>query len=408
MDDTIEQRTSSESRADTLGLLIQAISSPTSLPEVGKEILGAALDMTSAEAAALWASDLQDGKLVLVDMQGFDDKNLQPLRSFEVWIAENSGNEKAILDYQENILRSGPQIEVVFTPLRVRSQMAGVLGTVHIHSGQGSAQQDLDTLSTIGDLAAIAIQLTHRPKLNGSIVADHHREIESLRQREEIRSDFINGIVHDLKAPISSINGYVGLIQNTTRLDDRGQAFLQAILDTTDRILNMVQHLLDMALLTNTEQIRKHPLDLESVVEETLKDVEGTASLKKIRLRTEIVGEPYLIDGDERRLARCLLNLLDNAIKYSPEDSAVFIALTYCKDSVILQVSDQGPGIDSEDLPYIFDQFYQGKRHDKSGVGLGLQLVQATVAVHDGTVTVRNLEDAGAEFTITLPAKPMD
>ena len=406
MGERIDQRTSATDLADMLGLLIHAISSETSLPEAGNQILASALDMTSAGAAALWVNDQRDGKLVLIDMQGFSAEDTQLLKSFEEWMAKNSGSEEAILDYLENVLKSNPKKEVIFAPIRVCDQMAGVLGAVHDQPGQGFDQQDRQTLSTIGDLAAIAIQLTYLPNSTERVLAEHRREIERLKQHEQIRSDFINGLVHDLKAPISSIKGYVGLIQSTNGLDEQGSAFLQAILDTTNRILDMVYQLLDIALLNSNGRAKKHSLDLENVVEETVEDVKGAASSKQIRLRTEIVGEPYLIYGDERRLARCLLNLLDNAIKYSPENSDVFVALTYSKDGVTLRVSDQGPGIDSEDLPHIFDQFYQGKKRDKYGVGLGLQLVQATAAAHDGTVTVRNLEDAGAEFTITLPAQP--
>jgi len=406
MGERIDQWTSATDLADMLGLLIHAISSETSLPEAGNQILASALDMTSAGAAALWVNDQRDGKLVLIDMQGFSAEDTQLLKSFEGWMAKNSGSEEAILDYQENVLKSNPKKEVIFAPIRVCDQMAGVLGAVHDQPGQGFDQQDRQTLSTIGDLAAIAIQLTYLPNSTERVLAEHRREIERLKQHEQIRSDFINGLVHDLKAPISSIKGYVGLIQSTNGLDEQGSAFLQAILDTTNRILDMVYQLLDIALLNSNGRAKKHSLDLENVVEETVEDVKGAASSKQIRLRTEIVGEPYLIYGDERRLARCLLNLLDNAIKYSPENSDVFVVLTYSRDSVALQVSDQGPGIDSEDLPHIFDQFYQGKKRDKYGVGLGLQLVQATAAAHDGTVTVRNLEDAGAEFTITLPAQP--
>ena len=407
MAERIKQRSSSTDLADMLGPLIHTLSSAASLPEVSRQILVAVLDMTPAGTAALWANDPRDGRLVLIDVQGLSDKDTL-LKSLEGWMADDPEDDGAILDYQENVLRSNRKEEVFFVPLRVSGQMAGILGAVHDQAGQGFDLQDLQTFSTIGDLATIAIQLAYPPDVIEPILAEHQREIEQLKQRENARTEYIDGLVHDLKAPISSIKGYIGLIQNTNRLNEQGQAFLQAVLDTTDRILNMVHQLLDIALASNNGQIKKRPLDLGIVVEETLKDMKGAASSKQIGLRTQIAGKPYPINGDERRLARCLLNLLDNAIKYSPENSDVFVALTYSKDGVTLRVRDEGPGIDSEDLPHIFDQFYQGKGHDKSGVGLGLQLVQATAAAHGGTVTVRNLEDAGAEFTIMLPARPVN
>jgi signal transduction histidine kinase len=127
---------------------------------------------------------------------------------------------------------------------------------------------------------------------------------------------------------------------------------------------------------------------------------------KSITLESKITGTPCQVKGDEIRLYRSTLNLIDNAIKYSPNDTKVTVELAFDDKSTVIRVRDRGPGIPKEDIPHLFDKYYRGQQmqSEQSGIGLGLTLVRITAEAHGGVASVRNADGGGAEFSITLPA----
>jgi signal transduction histidine kinase len=137
-----------------------------------------------------------------------------------------------------------------------------------------------------------------------------------------------------------------------------------------------------------------------------LKAVEGAALAKTIKIRLKVEGKRYPIRGDTTRLARSFQNLLDNAIKYGPDNSQVLVTLDYTPDTIRISVLDEGPGVPAEDIPHLFERFYRGQQRTKGGLGhgLGLVLVDATARAHGGEAMVENVEGHGARFTICLPS----
>jgi signal transduction histidine kinase len=136
-------------------------------------------------------------------------------------------------------------------------------------------------------------------------------------------------------------------------------------------------------------------------------DVEGAAQGREIMLHYQIQGEPQIMLGDENRLYHMALNLLDNAVKYSPDAANVYVTLAYGHEQVTLEVADEGQGISDEDLAHIFEKYFRGSNIESSqfGVGLGLSVVQTTAVLHGGQVTVSNRPRGGARFVVELPLK---
>lgn len=230
------------------------------------------------------------------------------------------------------------------------------------------------------------------------------QDITYVKQLEKDRSDFMHALSHDMKSPLTSIMGWAQLLRQIIPLDDRGKQYLDKMIAAANRMLDMISQMLHTATGEESIQVLKKRCDLVSVIQQTLGDTEGAALHKKIELIYQQKGEPYQILADENRLYHMLLNLIDNAIKYSPEKSKIFVRILFGSDTLSMQVQDEGPGIREADLPRIFDKYYRSAPTNKQpGAGLGLSVVQAIVEAHEGRIVASNHPSGGARFTVTLP-----
>ncbi len=229
------------------------------------------------------------------------------------------------------------------------------------------------------------------------------QDITYVKQLEQDRAEFMRALSHDLKSPLTSIRGFAQLLKRVMEVNERGEQYIEKIVSSSDRMLDMVNQLLQVARSEEIE-VESIPCNLDVIIKKSLGDVEGAALHKSIKLTYEVKGEPYQILGDEMRLYHMALNLVDNAIKYSPEHTTVSVQLTYNKVEVLLHVYDEGPGIAEEDLERVFDKYYRGaKAKAQPGAGVGLSVVASIAAAHGGRATVRNRPEGGAAFLISLP-----
>jgi signal transduction histidine kinase len=232
-----------------------------------------------------------------------------------------------------------------------------------------------------------------------------------LRQVELVnaKTSFVSNVTHELKTPISVIMVAVETLElGRYNTDAEREKFLRAIARETDRLAHLVDNILDYSRLEAGQRtIDRAPVDLREVVN-TVMDT--------FRLRLEDAGFHYevtlpdampLVLGDGRALQHCLLNLLDNAVKYSRDRRDVRVALTTDGDEVRLAVADRGIGIPPDERDRIFEKFARvetGLVHTVKGAGLGLSLVQMLVRAHHGRVEVASMPGEGSTFTIVLPA----
>jgi len=271
----------------------------------------------------------------------------------------------------------------------------GVMAAAHREPGKVFSPRDELVLATIADFTAIAIQNSRLYKATENALDKAHKELTELN----------SALAHDLRGPVASIRGYAELLKMQVKLDETQSKFVANILSASKRMLNLIDQLLDVALLTGTAKLEFNPFDLVSTVEKVLNDLDGAALMKEIALDKVVSGTPYKIDGDAIRLYRCILNLVDNAVKYCPEKAQVTVSLEFGEE-IVIRVRDTGRGLPEEELPFIFDKYYQGKgggHTKKAGIGIGLPMVRSTVQAHGGTITAHNVEGGGAEFVIRLP-----
>jgi two-component system NtrC family sensor kinase len=243
----------------------------------------------------------------------------------------------------------------------------------------------------------------HMPEVGTIIVMQN---ITYVKQLEKDRSEFMHMLSHDLKNPLTAINGWSALLERTAVLDEKGTRYLNEINVAADRMLEMINHLLQSVTRAELLNLQRERCDLEEVVRRVMEDIEGVALQKSIGLAYNCQGEPYQVSGDEMRLYHMMLNLVDNALKYSPKNTQINITVRFTEKFIQVVICDEGPGIPDKDLPHVFERYYrgiQGSLKITPGSGVGLATVKSIAEAHGGAVAVENGAERGSIFTITLP-----
>ncbi len=231
------------------------------------------------------------------------------------------------------------------------------------------------------------------------------QDITYVKQLEKDRAEFMRALSHDLKSPLTSIKGFAQLLNKVVTLNEKGTQFVNQIVSATDRMLEMIYHLLQVTH-EDTVELERTVVDMGNLVGEAINDLNGAALSKSIDVLFETVGKPFRIMGDPIRLYHLTLNLVDNAIKYSPPQTTVRVLLTYAAYGVTLEVQDEGYGLAKEDLPRLFEKHFRGKHTaHQEGSGVGLSVVKAIVKAHEGEISAANRPEGGAVFKVELPVK---
>jgi signal transduction histidine kinase len=231
-------------------------------------------------------------------------------------------------------------------------------------------------------------------------------DITEVRELERMKSDLIGTVSHELRLPLTTILGYSEMLSDM--LDNEKAEFALEICSQATRLNSLIENFLDIAKIENNrDSVRKLPLDLILVLEDSINAVSPLASKKEIILQLDTPQKISPILGDEPLLLQAIVNLLDNAIKFSPSKTTVQVGLVEHAADISVTISDQGPGIAAEDMALIFEKFNRGSRNNsEDGFGLGLNLVQQVIVGHGGSIQVQpniQQESAGTTFSITLP-----
>ena len=225
-----------------------------------------------------------------------------------------------------------------------------------------------------------------------------------LARTEILRNDFVENVSHEFKTPLAAIEGYVTLLQKKDLSEEKRDEYIGKILSNTERLSSLSGNILLLSRLENREiEIQTEEFDLAEQIRQILLYMESSWSSKNLELDLEL--DECMYRGNRDLLAHVWRNLIENAIKFSPEGSVIGIRLTQEDGMIRVTVSDQGPGISPEDRDRIFEKFYQGDRsRSMSGNGLGLSLVKRIAGLHNGTIRVESEPGKGAVFTVRLPA----
>jgi len=231
------------------------------------------------------------------------------------------------------------------------------------------------------------------------------QDITYIKEVDRIRSEFVHAVSHDLRSPLTSVIGYTELVERAGQLNESQREFLGRIKDSVRHITSLVNELLDLGSIEAGIDTHREYVQLEGILRYTVDMLHGQIKSKRLKIQTEVAPKLPALRANPMRLRQVFDNVIGNAIKYSNANAEIQISLRAEGDQVILQVTDQGPGIPPEDQPHIFDKFYRGKNigSNIAGSGLGLAIVKNIVESHQGRIWVESALGKGSSFFIVLP-----
>jgi len=233
-------------------------------------------------------------------------------------------------------------------------------------------------------------------------------EIRELRERDDFRKEFIGNLAHELKTPIFNIQGYIlTLIEGALDDPEINHKFLLRASRSVERMTLIVNDLDTISQLeSGVLQLKLAKVDIVELVRDVLDNMEMSAKAKKVKLK---IGNKYeksiFVMADRFRVEQVLVNLVSNAINYSKADSTCTVSFFDLDQNVLIEVSDDGPGIAQEHLPRLFERFYRvdkSRAKNAGGTGLGLAIVKHIVEAHGQSINVRSKVDEGSTFSFTL------
>lgn len=232
--------------------------------------------------------------------------------------------------------------------------------------------------------------------------------VKELGNTETLQTDFVSNVSHEFKTPINAIEGYASLLQDSQLTDEQKNAYIDKIIFNTRRLSDLVGNILLLSKVNNqTISLKASTFRLDEQVRQSILALESKWEKKEIEFDIDLDEIEYT--GYENLLSHVWLNLIDNAVKFSPQNRQIRIRLKQLDGSVTFSIWDNGLPIPEADIDRIFNKFYQGDNsHASEGNGLGLALVRKIVAAAHGTINVTSSEDAGTEFVVALPNSSSD
>ncbi len=236
-----------------------------------------------------------------------------------------------------------------------------------------------------------------------------YRSLKAQQRLMELKNDFISNVTHELKTPVSTVSVALEALKNFHGLDnpERTKEYLEIAQNELARLTLMTDKILKAAVFENNGVIiHKEPVDLKEITQQILDSMKLLFDKRNAQVSFQTEGSNFVINSESTHLTNILYNLLDNALKYTPEQPQINIALKETPEHLILSIQDNGLGISSAYKKKIFEKFFRvptGDVHNTKGYGLGLSYVASVMKAHGGTVEVESESGKGSNFIVTFP-----
>ena len=268
-------------------------------------------------------------------------------------------------------------------------------------SGELTIEQER-LLEAYADLAAVAIE--------SILLANEAQNAQVLRDTEKLQTALLNAVSHDLRTPLVSVIGVLSSLQEKgMHLDDAAKMnLIQVAREEAERLNHLITNLLDVSRIeAGAIKISRQPSDVQDLVGAALEQLGSRASARPVNM--EIPAELPFVSVDFGLIVQTLVNVLDNALKYSPDDSPIDIRARQVGQEMQIEIADRGIGIPPQDLSHVFDKFYRIQRPDNvTGTGLGLSICKGIIEAHGGRIAAENRPGGGTIIRLVLPVPEPD
>lgn len=387
------------SRLERIIEISRSLNSTLSLRPLLEEIILAARDLTSTEASSILLVDRRTGELRFAAASGVRGQESSSVTvpmegSVAGWVVRH--NEAVVIPDARCDARLFRQADeqvafethsLIAAPLRVQGRVIGVLEAVNKTNGQAFDPEDVETLTTLADQAAVAIE--------NAVLFE--------------QSDLVAEMVHEMRTPLTSIAGYAAMILRDDVSAQQRAEFANTIVHEAQRLSRMADDFLELARLESGRAfLAQEQVELERIVREAVTVLKPEAEQKAIGIRVAVPERLPPVTGDAGRLRQTLINLLANAVKYCRPGDQVTVTGQAAPDHVTIGVADTGPGIPRLVQERLFERFYRPPAGPDSpaGTGLGLAISRRIIEAHGGKIWVESEEGQGAAFYFTLPVSP--
>src|SRR5882672_187590 len=419
----LEARTAELTRSvgelTALGEISQAVSSTLDVETVLQTIVSRASQLAGADGCAIYEYDHATEAFHIRATHNLDavlvaTLRASPLRKGEGAMGRAAETREAtqVADiavkgaYQSHIrdtLLGAGYRALLSVPLLREGEIIGSL-SLNRHAPGEFPPEAVEVLKTFATQSALAIQ---NARLFREI-ADKSRQLEAASQH---KSEFLANMSHELRTPLNAIIGFSEVLSEKMfgDVNDKQAEYLQDILESGRHLLSLINDILDLSKIeAGRMELEPAAFDLPSAIENALILVRERASRCGIRLGSTIDTRLGMISGDERKVKQVLLNILSNALKFTPEGGQIDVAARLHADRAEVSVTDTGVGIAPGDQEAVFEEFRQVGATDKKaeGTGLGLALSRKFIELHGGQISVQSEIGHGSTFTFTLPVRP--
>jgi signal transduction histidine kinase len=284
-----------------------------------------------------------------------------------------------------------------------------LLGSVMRQYGNGNRNSDISAYFSVDqsandEVAELGLQFN-------AMARKIDRQIKELQQMDSMRRDMVANVSHDLRTPLTTMRGYLEtlLLKSDELSIDEQKQYLETALSHSEHLARLVEELFELARLDSCETVvYSEPFSMGELVQDVAQKYRLLAEQHSVRIETHLNPDAPLVYGDIAMMQRVLENLLDNGLRHTPADGCISISVDVDSGSVVVKVADTGKGIPAEDVPRIFERFYQQDttRKNYANAGLGLAIVQRILELHNSVIKVSSELEHGTTFTFQMNSAP--
>jgi PAS domain S-box-containing protein len=410
-----EERERLRRHADELGRVARRLSESLDVSEVAERIAESILPLFEAQSSVVRLLQ-PDGSLACVAIAGKWLENFKPgyrlppgvglvgravLERRALWTADILDEPSVVLtpDFRRGLAGAGHHA-VLAVPLLAKGEVIGAISTAH-REIRSFSQAEIDLLQAFADQAALAMR-------NVQLFAREQAARAEAEAANRAKDQFLALLAHELRNPLAPILTAAALLRRPGAPSTVVAQSATIVERQARNLARLLDDLLDVSRITRGRiDLRREPVAIEEAVTNALEATRPFVDERRQRVSLALPPEPVYVDADPARLEQIIVNVLNNAAKYTPAEGRISLTVSAAHGEAVLRIRDTGVGIAPDVLPRIFDLFVQGDEslaHTSGGLGIGLTLVHRLVALHRGRVTAHSDGlGRGAEFTIALP-----